>query len=98
MKIINSLFEPPSGFLNNILAYHCSHSDDTGKETESGSEKPAAPRPAATWSSSLEETKDPVKLQTNVGCSDNDENDENYIDSEDGEYIDDEVCVCVEPL
>ena len=97
MKIINSLFEPPSGFLNNILAYHCSHSDDTGKETESGSEKPAAPRPAATWSSSLEETKDPVKLQTNVGCSDNDENDGNYIDSEDGKYNDDEVCVCVEP-
>ncbi|KAG2593715.1 hypothetical protein PVAP13_5NG012590 [Panicum virgatum] len=34
--------------------------------------------------------KDPFKLQTNVGCSDNDENDENYIDSEYGEYIDDE--------
>ena len=68
------------------------------KETENSSEKLAAPRPAATQSSSLEETKDPVKQQTNVGCSDDDESDEYYIDSEDSEYIDDEVCVCVEPL
>ncbi|CAO1942726.1 unnamed protein product [Urochloa humidicola] len=62
--------------------------DDKSKETEN--EKRAAPKPATTQSSTFEETKDPRKLQTNVGGSDDDESDEDYIDSEEGESNDDE--------
>lgn len=40
---------------------------------------------------SLEETKDPDKHKANVGGTDDDETDEDYVDSEEGESGDDEV-------
>lgn len=47
------------------------NSDDKSKETESGAEKLAATQP-----SSMEETTDPRKLQTDVGVSDHNDSDE----------------------
>ena len=35
---------------------------------------------------------DPGKLQTDIGGSDDDDSDEDYVDSEEGETSDDEVC------
>ncbi|XP_066316722.1 histone deacetylase HDT3-like [Miscanthus floridulus] len=46
--------------------------------------------PTAIQSSTLEETMDPGKLQTDVGASDDDDSDEDYVDSEEGETSDDE--------
>jgi len=51
----------------------------------------APPGPTAIQSSTLEETMDPGKLQTDVGSSDDDDSDEDYVDSEEGETSDDEV-------
>lgn len=52
-------------------------------------------KPAATESSkpkvSLEETKDPEKHEVDVGGTDDDESDEDFVDSEEGESDDDEV-------
>lgn len=72
------------------------HSDDKSKDTESGSSKLDAPKPAAIQSSPLEEKKDPGKLQINIsGADDDDESDEDYVDSEEGESNDNEVCTSV---
>ena len=64
---------------------------DKSKETESGAEKLAATQP-----STMEETTDPRKLQTDVGVSDDNDSGEDYVDSEDGESSDNEVCRSVE--
>jgi hypothetical protein len=45
----------------------------------------------------LEKKRDPEKLQTNVGGSDDDVSDEDFVDSEEGETKDDEVCISVDP-
>jgi hypothetical protein len=52
----------------------------------------APPGPPAIHSCTLEETMDPGKQQTDVGASDDDDSDEDYVDSEEGETSDDEVC------
>ena len=68
------------------------HSVHKSKEAGSCAEKLAAPPgPAAIQSSTSKETMDPGKLQTDIG-SDDDVSDEDYVDSEEGETSDDEVC------
>ncbi|CAD6235405.1 unnamed protein product [Miscanthus lutarioriparius] len=63
---------------------------DKSKEAGSSAEKLAAPPgPAAIQSSTSKETMDPGKLQTDIG-SDDDDSDEDYVDSEEGETSDDE--------
>ncbi|XP_072149977.1 uncharacterized protein [Setaria viridis] len=78
------------GTLSDDKSGSSTEEDDKSKDTESGSEKLAALNPVATQSSTLEEKKDPEKLQKNVGASDDDESDEDYVDSEEGESNDNE--------
>ena len=68
------------------------HSVHKSKEAGSCAEKLAAPPgPAAIQSSTSKETMDPGKLQTDIGGCDDDDSDEDYVDSEEGETSDDEV-------
>jgi len=85
------LSEPPMNSPTRHLINIIDNSDDKSKETESGAEKLAATQP-----STMEETTDPRKLQTDVGVSDDNDSGEDYVDSEDGESSDNEVCRSVE--
>ncbi|XP_035823776.1 uncharacterized protein [Zea mays] len=63
--------------------------DDKSKESKCDVEKPAATE-SSKPKVSLEETKDPEKHEVDVGGTDDDESDEDFVDSEEGESDDDE--------
>ncbi|AQK66490.1 hypothetical protein ZEAMMB73_Zm00001d014542 [Zea mays] len=65
--------------------------DDKSKESKCDVEKPAATE-SSKPKVSLEETKDPEKHEVDVGGTDDDESDEDFVDSEEGESDDDEPC------